>query len=56
MNAVMRTSETLLTSGQRDDAVDDFLALVAAVDGILQVQATMDTNYFAANNTGGLQP
>ena len=30
----------------RDAAVDDFIALVAAVDGILQVQAAADTHYF----------
>ena len=35
----LRRHDDLLTSGQRDDAVDDFLALVAAVDGILQMQA-----------------
>jgi hypothetical protein len=37
-----------LTAEQRDHAVDDFIALVAAVDGILQSQATADTGYFAA--------
>jgi hypothetical protein len=30
----------------RDAAVDDLIALVAAVDGILQVQAVADTRYF----------
>ena len=30
----------------RDAAVDDLIALVAAVDGILQVQAAADTRYF----------
>jgi len=30
----------------RDAAVDDLIALVAAVDGILQVQAAADTHYF----------
>jgi hypothetical protein len=44
----LRRHDDLLTIGQRDDAVDGFLALVAAVDGILQMQATMDTNYFAS--------
>ena len=38
-----------LTAEQRDRAVDDFIELVAAVDGILQAQAKADTNYFAAN-------
>ena len=32
-----------LTAEQRDHAVDDFIALVGAVDGILQSQATADT-------------
>ena len=33
----------------RDRAVDDFIDLVVAVDGILQVQAKADAAYFAAN-------
>ena len=37
-----------LTAEQRDRAVDDFIELVAAVDGILQTQAQADANYFAA--------
>jgi hypothetical protein len=44
----LRRHDKLLTADQRDAAVDDFLALVAAVDGILQVQAAMDVDYFAA--------
>jgi hypothetical protein len=35
-----------LTPAERDKAVDDLIALVAAVDGILQVQAAADTDYF----------
>jgi hypothetical protein len=38
-----------LTAEQRDRAVDDFIELVGAVDGILQAQAKADANYFAAN-------
>jgi hypothetical protein len=38
-----------LTSEQRDRAVDEFIELVGAVDGILQAQATADAGYFAAN-------
>jgi hypothetical protein len=38
-----------LTAEQRDVAVDEFIGLVAAVDGILQAQAKSDTAYFAAN-------
>ena len=36
-----------LTAEQRDQAVDEFIELVAAVDGILQAQAKADTSYFA---------
>jgi hypothetical protein len=35
-----------LTATQKDAAVDDLIALVVAVDGILQAQATADTDYF----------
>jgi hypothetical protein len=38
-----------LTARQRDQAIDDFIALVAAIDGILQGQARSDAGYFAAN-------
>jgi hypothetical protein len=37
-----------LTAEQRDRAVDDFIELIAAVDGILQAQARADASYFAA--------
>jgi hypothetical protein len=37
-----------LTAEQRDSAVDEFIELVAAVDGILQAQAKADSGYFAA--------
>jgi hypothetical protein len=37
-----------LTAEERDRAVDDFIALVAAVDGILEAQATADAAYFTA--------
>ena len=37
-----------LTAEQRDRAVDEFIELVAAVDGILQIQAKADAGYFAA--------
>ena len=36
-----------LTPQARDAAVDDLIALVGAVDGILQAQAAADTHYFA---------
>ena len=35
-----------LTPAQRDEAVDDFIGLVAAVHGILQAQAAADASYF----------
>ena len=37
-----------LTPEKRDRAVDEFIELVAAVDGILQAQAKADSAYFAA--------
>ena len=37
-----------LTAEERDRAVDEFIELVGAVDGILQAQATADAGYFAA--------
>src|SRR5207302_954978 len=37
-----------LTAEQRDRAVDEFIELVGAVDGILQAQAKADASYFAA--------
>ena len=36
-----------LTAEERDRAVDEFIELVGAVDGILQVQAKADAGYFA---------
>lgn len=38
-----------LTPEKRTHAVDEFIELVSAVDGILQTQATADAGYFAAN-------
>jgi len=35
-----------LTSEERDQSVDDFIELVGAVDGILQLQAAADAEYF----------
>jgi hypothetical protein len=37
-----------VTAEERDVAVDEFIELVAAVDGILQAQARADARYFAA--------
>ena len=38
-----------LSAEERDRAVDELIGLVAAVDGILQVQAKADTDYFLRN-------
>ena len=38
-----------LSPAQRDLAVDDLIALVAAVDGILQAQSAADAEYFVRN-------
>ncbi len=43
----LRRHDLTLTPAQRDSAVDDFIALVRAVDGILQAQARADCEYFA---------
>ena len=40
--------DVALTAEQRDRAVDELIELVAAVDGILQIQAKADATYFAA--------
>ena len=40
--------DAALTAEQRDRAVDELIELVAAVDGILQIQAKADATYFAA--------
>src|SRR5262249_32278347 len=36
-----------MSTGARDRAVDEFIELVAAVDGILRLQAADDSRYFA---------
>ena len=38
-----------LSVSERDQAVEDFVALVIAVDGILQAQSRSDANYFIRN-------
>lgn len=38
-----------LSPAQRDQAVNDLIALVAAVDGILQAQSASDADYFIRN-------
>jgi hypothetical protein len=41
-----RREDARLSAGLRDQAVDDLIDLVAAVDGILQMQAGADSDYF----------
>jgi hypothetical protein len=41
-----RRENANLSAGERDRAVDDLIALAAAVDGILQAQAKADADYF----------
>jgi hypothetical protein len=41
-----RRENANLSAAERDAAVDDLIALVAAVDGLLQVQAAADAEYF----------
>ncbi len=41
-----RREDEKLTDAERDQAVDDLIDLVVAVDGILQVQAAADAEYF----------
>jgi len=48
-----RRENANLSVAERDQAVDDLIALVGAVDGLLQVQAGADADYFVAN--GGRQ-
>jgi len=46
-----RRLDSALSADERSKAVDDLLALVAAVDGILQLQAAADAGYFAEQLT-----
>jgi hypothetical protein len=41
-----RREDAKLSPAQRDAAVDDLIALVGAVDGILQLQSVADVDYF----------
>jgi len=41
--------DATLTAAKRDQAVDEFIELLVAVDGILKAQATADASYFASN-------
>src|SRR5262249_37023231 len=41
-----RREDAKMTGSERDRAVDDLIALVAAIDGMLHVQAKADAEYF----------
>ncbi|MCX4148945.1 MULTISPECIES: hypothetical protein [Paraburkholderia] len=41
--------DATMTDSDRDKAVDEFIELVAAIDGILRAQAAADARYFKAN-------
>jgi hypothetical protein len=41
-----KREDAKLSPGERDAAVDDLIALVGAVDGIVQMQAQADSTYF----------
>jgi hypothetical protein len=45
----LKRADAGLTPAERDQAVNELIELVAAVDGILQAQAASDARYFAAN-------
>jgi hypothetical protein len=49
-----RGEDARLSPTERASAVEDLLALVTAVDGILQHQAAADAGYFVANLNRGL--
>jgi hypothetical protein len=46
-----RRENANLSAEERDSAVDDLIALVAAVDGLLQLQARSDADYFLQTST-----
>jgi hypothetical protein len=47
-----RRADRMLDAAQRDAAVDQFIGLVGAVDGILQLQAKADAKYFEMHSSG----
>ena len=51
-----RRENAKLTPEERDIAVDEFIELVGAVDGILQAQAKSDTEYFFIANERKISP
>jgi len=49
-----RREDAKLSDAERDGAVDDLIALVAGVDGILQAQARADAEYFVGGSERAL--
>jgi hypothetical protein len=47
-----RREDAKLTPAERDRAVDDFIALVGAIDGLLQQQSAADVTYFLQASAG----
>lgn len=45
-----------LTSAERDQAVDELIAMVADVDGILRSQSSADTEYFVKTSAASFKP
>jgi hypothetical protein len=45
----LKRHDAMLTAEARDSGVDDFIALVVAIDGILKAQAKADGDYFAVH-------
>jgi hypothetical protein len=45
----LKRHDARMSTDDREQAVDDFIELVGAVDGILQAQAAADAGYFSAN-------
>ncbi len=52
----MAAREREAHAAQRDRAVEELIELVAAVDGLLQIQAAADTDYFRATVGRKLAP
>src|SRR5512138_989217 len=48
MEIEWRAEDARVTPRQRDEGVTDLIALVGAVDGIVQAQAAADARYFIA--------
>ena len=51
-----RAEDARLGESERDEAVNDLIALVAAVDGILQAQSAADSDYFLAHAKRDFMP